>query len=145
MSHSISPEDIEFKKQVEACTFPIRDFDHRAHLRLAYIYLVEHKTDEAIEKMRNALLWMLQKAGIEPSSKFHETLTKAWVLAVQYFMSQTDESDSADSFINSNPRMLDSKIMMTHYSEATLFSDKARNEFIEPDIEPIPMLNGTQK
>ncbi len=78
MSYIVSPEDIEFKEQVEACTFPIQDFDHRAHLR-------------------------------------------------------------------SNPRMLDSKIMMTHYSEDILFSDKARNEFVAPNLEPIPTLNGTQK
>ena len=142
MSYIVSPEDIEFKEQVEACTFPIQGFDHRAHLRLAYIYVVENGTDEAIEKMRNALLRMLQKAGIAPSSKFHETLTKAWVLAVQYFMGLTGESDSADGFINSNPRMLDSKIMMTHYSEDILFSDKARNEFVAPNLEPIPTLNG---
>jgi len=115
MSHAISPEDRDFKEQVEARTYPIPNFDHRAHLRLAYIYLVESETEEAIGRMRNSLLGLLQKAGIDPSSKFHETITKAWVLAVQYFMSQTDESDSADRFISSNPKMLDSKIMMTHY------------------------------
>ena len=137
MSYTVSPEDREFKEQVEACTFPIPNFDHRANLRLAYIYLVENETEEAIARMRNSLLRLLQKAGIDPSSKFHETITKAWVLAVQYFMSQTDESKSADSFINSNPEMLNTKIMLTHYSADVLFSDNARKEFIEPNLEPI--------
>ena len=142
MNYKTSPEDIEFKEQVEACTFPIPSFDHRAHLRLAYIYLVESESDEAVRRMRNALLGLLKKADIDPSSKFHETLTKAWVLAVQYFMSQTEKSDSADSFINSNSEMLDSKIMMTHYSAEVLFSDKARNEFVEPNLGPIPTFSG---
>ncbi len=34
--------------------------------------------------------------------------------------------------------MLDAKIMMTHYSAEVLFSDEARAEFVEPDLEPIP-------
>jgi len=140
MSHTISPEDRRFKQQVEAGAFPVANFDHRAHLRLAYIYLVENETDAAIGKMRQAILGLLHKAGIDPASKFHETITKAWVLAVRYFMSHTGESDSADSFIHSNPKMLDTKIMLTHYSAEVLFSDKARHEFIEPDIEPIPQL-----
>ena len=138
MSHFLTPEDIEFKQQVEASTFPIPNFDHRAHLRLAYIYLVENDTDEATNKMRNALLGLLKSAGIDPSAKFHETITKAWVLAVQYFMSQTGESESADVFIDQNPEMLDSKIMLTHYSAEVLFSDSARSEFVEPNLEPIP-------
>lgn len=138
MSHTISPEDMEFKEQVEACTFPIQSFDHRAHLRLAYIYLVESDADESTQKMRNALLGLLKKAGIDPSSKFHETLTKSWVLVVQYFMGKTDVSGSSDSFINSHPQLLDSKIMLTHYSADVLFSDKARNEFVKPNLDPIP-------
>ena len=138
MSHHLTSADIEFKMQVEACTFPIPNFDHRAHLRLAYVYLVENNTDEAIQKMRNALLVLLKSAGIDPSAKFHETLTKAWVLAVQHFMSHTEESKSADIFIDKNPEMLDSKIMMSHYSAEVLFSDKARSEFVEPNLDPIP-------
>ena len=138
MSHHLSPADINFKKDVEACTFPVPDFDHRAHLRLAYVYLVENETDEAVRLMRIALLGLLNKAGIDPSAKFHETLTRAWVLAVQHFMGCTAESGPADDFIDKNPAMLDSKIMLSHYSAEVLFSDKARHAFVEPDLEPIP-------
>ena len=41
-------------------------------------------------------------------------------------------------FIEQNPEMLDSKIMMTHYSAETLFSDEVRVKFVEPDLDPIP-------
>lgn len=138
MNHLLSSADFEFKKQVEAYTFPIPNFDHRAHLRLAYIYLVENNTDEAVQAMRDTLLGLLKSADIDPSAKFHETLTRAWVLAVQHFMNHTEESESADVFIDKNPEMLDSKIMMSHYSAEVLFSDKARKEFVGPDLDPIP-------
>ena len=45
---------------------------------------------------------------------------------------------SADAFIDSNPILLDTKIMLTHYSAGLLFSDEARARFVEPDLGDIP-------
>jgi hypothetical protein len=53
-------------------------------------------------------------------------------------MGKTEESSSADSFIDSNQEMPNSKIMMTHYSVEVFFSDKARNEFVEPILSQFP-------
>jgi len=138
VTHLLSSEDHEFRDQVEACEFTVSDFDHRAHIRLAYVYLVADNTELAIQRMRDALTGLLKHAGVDPSQKYHETLTKAWVLAVQHFMSITDSSESADDFIEKNTVMLDSKIMMTHYSAEVLFSDQARQSFVEPNLNSIP-------
>lgn len=40
--------------------------------------------------------------------------------------------------IERNPELLDSRIMLTHYSAEVLFSDEARARFVDPDIQPIP-------
>lgn len=138
MNHSLSAEDREFRKQVEACEFPVAEFDHRAHLRLAYVYLVEEDVGQAVRRMRDTLIGLLEHAGIEPAAKFHETLTQAWILAVHHFIKHTEQSESADDFIDQNPDMLDSGIMMTHYSAEVLFSDQARRAFVEPNLDPIP-------
>jgi hypothetical protein len=34
--------------------------------------------------------------------------------------------------------LLDSSIMLTHYSADLLFSPQAREQFIEPNLDPIP-------
>jgi hypothetical protein len=47
-------------------------------------------------------------------------------------------SSSANQFIDKNPGMLDTKIMMSHYSAEVLFSDQARTLFVPPDLDPIP-------
>ena len=127
-----------FKNQVESCEFPIPDFDHRAHIRLAYIYLVEGSPDSAVNLMQDTLTGLLKHVGVDPSEKYHQTLTEAWILAVHHFMSKTDHCESADDFIEQNNVMLDSKIMMTHYSAEVLFSDAARKTFVEPNLDPIP-------
>ena len=42
------------------------------------------------------------------------------------------------AFMADNPALLDSRIMLTHYSAATLFSPEAQQSFVPPDIQPIP-------
>ena len=141
MALLLSEDDILFKQQIESCDFSIPDFDHRAHVRLAYVYLTENNPDVAIVQMKAALLGLLKHAGIDPDAKYHETLTKAWLLAVNHFMQSTTQAESADSFIDQNPSLLDSSIMLSHYSAELLFSEPARADFIEPDVSPIPIDN----
>ena len=88
--------------------------------------------------MREALLNFLAHNSIPPS-KYHETMTRAWVLAVRHFMNRSASTSSAD-FIARNQELLDSKIMLTHYSASVLFSPDARAGFVEPDLDPIPTL-----
>lgn len=138
MSHVASEDDRAFQNQVESCEFPVSEFDHKAHVRMAYTYLVDNDTTESVRLMRNTLHGLLHHAGIEPSQKYHETITEAWVLAIQHFMTKTDKSESADDFIKKNEVLLDPRIMMSHYSAEVLFSEPARKSFVEPDLDPIP-------
>ncbi len=135
--HELSADDRSFRESFEAARIEPSAFRHREHLRLAYAYLVENDPEAAVERMRKALLEFLRIHGIGPS-KYHETMTRAWILAVRHFMEITPPCPSADAFIDANPRMLDPKIMLTHYSADLLFSPQARESFVEPDLEDIP-------
>ena len=136
-TYGLSEQDRHFVAEFEACRFPPAQFDHRAHVRLAYAYLAENDTERAAELMRSALMAFLSHHKID-TSKYHETMTKAWILAVRHFMQRSASALSADDFIEANPALLDSKIMQTHYSADLLFSDEARARFVEPNLDPIP-------
>lgn len=138
MEYSISNKDREFKNKVEVLQFPVSEFNHRAHLRLAYIYLTENSVSASIHRMRTTLQGLLLKLGIDPSQKYHQTLTEAWILAVYHFMNCSNGSASFNEFIGKSSVLLDSRIMLTHYSEDVLFSERARVAFIEPDLDQIP-------
>ena len=135
-SHALSHDDRNFRSAFESCTVAPSQFNHEAHVRLAYIYLVESGVESAVQRMREALLNFIEHNGI-PRSKFHETITRAWVLAVRHFMDKSS-STSFEDFITKNQVLLDSKIMLTHYSASVLFSSDARESFVEPDLDPIP-------
>jgi dTDP-4-amino-4,6-dideoxygalactose transaminase len=137
MKHEVSKSDLEFRAAFEAGAYAPADFSHRAHVRLAYVYLATNDVERASTLMRNAIVNFLRHHGIAPT-KYHETLTHAWILAVFHFMHRTTEAMSAEDFINRTPILLDSRIMMTHYSAERLFSQHARAAFLEPDLDPIP-------
>ncbi len=135
-THGLTDTDRQFRRDFEAFAVSPADFNHEAHVRLAYVYLAEAGVEAAAQRMRDALLAFLGHHDL-PRSKFHETLTRSWILAVNHFMDKAG-SGSASDFIVRHPALLDSKIMLTHYSAQVLFSDEARAVFIEPDLDPIP-------
>ncbi len=137
MRYAISKADVDFKRRFESCEIAAGGFNHEAHIRLAYIYLAENGTEASVILMRESLKRFLAHNKVDPG-KYHETLTKAWILAVYHFMNKADRCTSARDLINKHPEMLDTKIMMSHYSADVLFTDDAREAFIEPNLDPIP-------
>ena len=138
MRYQTSVQDRQLADELDTLRWPPADFNHRLHIRLAYIYLCQHGQDEALRSMRDWTLRYLSHHGIDPAGKYNETLTRAWMLAVRHFMACTTRSVSSEHFIAQNPRLLDSKIMMSHYTPERLWSVEARESFLEPDRAPIP-------
>ena len=135
--HTASPEDLAFARSLETYELAPEAFDHAAHVRLAYVYLCESPVDSAAERMKDSLLGYLDHLGVG-HGKYHETITRAWIMAVSHFMNECSRCQSAADFMSRNPSLLNSRIMLTHYSAHVLFSAKARQEFVHPDISPIP-------
>jgi hypothetical protein len=140
MKYQLSSEDHLFRKQFEAGLITPCNFNHRAHLRLAYSYLCNDDIEISQQNMCRAIQAFLANYCIDPS-KYHETLTRAWILAVQHFMNNAQPALSADDFISHHPRLLDTDIMLTHYSKAVLKSERARLQFVEPDLESLLTIN----
>lgn len=137
MALTLSDDDREFRQRFETFAIAPAEFDHRSHLRLAYTYLVGNDDEAAYSRMREALHAFLEHNDVDPA-KYHDTLTRAWILALQHFMIRTGEARDFNAFVAQHPQMLDSQIMLSHYSADRLFSDDARMRFVEPDLDPIP-------
>jgi hypothetical protein len=130
--------DLEFRDAFESGAVAPSSFRHRDHLRLAYVYLCEGEVETAHKRMRNSIRRFLDLNGVDPA-KYHETLTLAWIQAVRHFMEMSSQATSFDDFIEHDQRLLDTSIMLTHYSKNALFSDRARKEFLAPDRQAIPL------
>lgn len=134
----LTETDRQFLAAFEACEFGADDFRHRDHVRLAYLYLRLHSFESALQKIEAGLLALLAHVGAPPS-KYHRTLTEAWLLAVQHFMQRGNSGAGFDDFLaGPGAALLDKEIMGTHYSAERLWSEEARKSFVRPDLDPIP-------
>ena len=146
--HRISPmNDADLLQAFEACRLTAADFRHREHLRVAYLYLARDPFEQAHARFEAGVVRLLVHLGA-PASHYHATLTRAWLLAVRHFLRREGAKETSEEFLavpGGASRLLDQKIMLTHYSAERLFSPAARAGFVEPDLDPIPPLRLTTR
>lgn len=60
IQHSIAPCDKEFQQAFEKLEIPKKEFNHRSHIRLAYIYLCQNSPINACQRMKLSLISYLK-------------------------------------------------------------------------------------
>jgi hypothetical protein len=132
--------DDEFIEQFEARTFPFEQWDHRAHVKLAYLYLVRDGLEIAAVKLRdgirayNAAHHVLDSA----TSGYHETLTQFWLRIIRTTVQEYGPLPTAEEFYEFHPQLSQKKNHRLFYSRGLFISELARREFVEPDLTELP-------
>jgi hypothetical protein len=127
--------DEEFLAIFERGGFPGNAFPHRAHLRMAWLYVTDLGPDLAIEKAAGGIRNLAQQNGLP--TLYHATITRAWVYAVAAAIGHSSSTTFA-GFIEEHPRLLDKHLLLEHYTKAVLTSPEARAAWVAPDVRPIP-------
>lgn len=106
--------DAEFEARFAACTLPVADFTHRAHLRLAWLHLGKYGLQQAEANIVTQLATFVDHAGA--TGKYDRALTRASVRAVHHFMEQSKTGNFSD-FLAENPRLVTNfrEIAARHY------------------------------
>jgi hypothetical protein len=127
--------DEEFESQFAQCTFPAELFSHEAHIRLAWIHISRYGLDKAIENICTQLRAFTRSLGA--ADKYNHTVTVAAIRAVYHFMLKSDCAHFID-FLTEAPRLKTAfkELMEAHYSTNIFTSDKARKEYLQPDLLP---------
>lgn len=121
--------DREFVAALEACALPAELFDHREHVRLAWLYLREETLLEALPHFITSLKRYAGSLGA--SGKYHETITYAFLFLIHERM-QRDGARTFEEFATANPDLF-GPILKRYYRAETLASDLARTTFVMPD------------
>lgn len=124
-----------FEQQFANCTLDASLFNHEAHLRLAWIHIKQYGVTRAIENTCSQLVQYTRSLGAE--SKYNKTLTVAAVKAVHHFMQRSAAVDFP-AFIAEHPRLKFNfkELMAAHYKTDIYTSERAKKEFMEPDLLP---------
>ncbi|MDQ3283038.1 MAG: hypothetical protein M3Q69_16685 [Acidobacteriota bacterium] len=122
-------DDRELVARFEDCTLPPHCFHHRAHVRIAWIYLREHPLLSALTRFRDSIQRYAGSLGA--LAKYHETVTFAFVFLIHERM-QLAPHDTFDAFAAANEDLF-GDILSRYYSKDTLASEVARRTFVMPD------------
>ena len=135
--------DDDFLQRFEAGSFPLKDWHHRAHLKLAYLYLVRYGFDAAAAKLRNGIRAYNNANHIQDTATtgYHETITIFWLHMVAATVQQYGQMATADEFVNFHPQ-LSQKIHRLFYSAALFMSPLAKQTFVPPDLTQLPGVSG---
>lgn len=104
-------------------------FGHREHLECAWAALEEAPLGQAADRLAAALRRFAGSVG--KPDRYHETQTWAFMVLVEE-RRRARPGLCIGEFFAAWPELLDRGILLRHYGEAELASDRARRAFVLP-------------
>ncbi len=117
-------------RRFDALTLDPEHFDHRGHLRVAWLQLRRHGTDEACRRVCTGIRALATRFGAP--EKFNHTLSEA---LVRIMATRLKEHEDFDAFLQANPDLVSDclGVLGHYYSDERLFSRAARKGWVAPD------------
>jgi hypothetical protein len=123
--------DEAFARAFEAGSITPAQFDHLAHVRVAWVYLQETASlDEALARIRDGIRRFAAAAGVP--QKYHETITVLWMRLLAQVRAAGASGELSD-VLRAHPALADKDLPLQYYSRERLFSDEARATWVDPD------------
>ncbi|OHD09523.1 hypothetical protein [Sphingopyxis sp. RIFCSPHIGHO2_12_FULL_65_19] len=128
-----------------ACSLPREAWTHEAHLG-ACLWLLTERPDVDIDAEIGRIIRRFNESvgGVnDDHGGYHDSITRAYVAGVRLFLSETEESGLAgrvNAMLLSDVGRRDWPLRF--YSRDLLFSVPARRGFVEPDLAPLPAVQG---
>jgi hypothetical protein len=141
MLGSMTPATIE---NFESGAIPLAEFNHRAHLTVAYEYLRRYPLEEATRRMCGAVRAYGRARNVPqtPTSGYHQTLTIAWMRVLASVMAAYGPEANAESFLAAHPHLESKVLLRLWYTRERMMSAEARAGWVEPDLAPLPRVEG---
>jgi len=117
-------------EQFESGQIDPEHFDHEAHVYIGWLYVREFELAVAIAKFDAGLKRLTTHLGVP--EKYHATITWLFLFLIA---ERFDSNESWHCFRSRNKELIgDSRMTLSrYYSDALLFSERARERFLLPD------------
>ena len=140
-------DDAELLRQFESRTLPFDQWSHRTHVKVAFLYLRDHPFDEALAKMRSGIKAYNAANNVPegPLQGYNETTTHAFMRLIAATMSAYGDmfpTPDADRFCGTHPQLLSKFVLRLFYSPERRGHPDAKHRFVEPDLAPLPKVDG---
>jgi hypothetical protein len=126
--------DEDFRRQFENFDLPPSMITHEGHFRIVWVYLKDFDFETAFQKVNEGIKKYDKMVG--DGTKYHATITYAYMMMIKKKMGEKNYV-TWDEFVEDNKGLLKpvKEVLLNFYNPETLFSDRAKVEIIEPDLE----------
>jgi hypothetical protein len=133
-------DDETFLEQFESAAWPLAEWHHKQHIKVAYLYLRRYPFDTAIARMCAGVKKYNAAHNVPEGLDrgYHETMTQAWMRLVYFTLCEYGPAENAEAFYEMNPQLQQKKALRFFYTRETFMSPKAKAEFVPPDLIPFP-------
>lgn len=133
-------DDRAFLAEFEAAAISRDRWTHRAHIRMAFLYLRELPFDEALTRIRSGIQTLNRANQVPetPTSGYHETVTVGWARLVASTLRVHGPTSDFDAFAEANPHLLTKTLLRLYYSPQQMRTPAAKTSFVAPDLAPLP-------
>jgi hypothetical protein len=137
--------DEELLKRFEAQAISRGEWTHRAHVRVAYLYLSAAQFEEALVKIRGGIqrLNAANKVPEGPDMGYNETTTVAFahlIAATMRAYGAVFPTASSEEFCDRHPQLMMAHVLRLFYSPERRMHPDAKARFVEPDLAPLPRI-----
>jgi hypothetical protein len=138
----VTADEVEaLASRFQSRTLPKAEWTHQAHLIVGAWQVHRFGLPEAINRLRDGIRRLNESHGTVNSatSGYHETVTVAYARVLAAFLAECQQTESFADCVNrllAGP-LADKNLLLRFYSRELLFSQRARAEWVEPDIGPI--------
>ncbi|KAL8576687.1 hypothetical protein ACOMHN_025162 [Nucella lapillus] len=123
-----------FLQAFENATLPYEDWNHEAHLRMAWNYIKDLGPQDAEPYIKLGIQKYNETNRDKVKTGYHETITMFFIQLVSKAIKESVDSNMTfEEFLKGNQHLTDSKLLLQYYNESTLFEEAARHRFIPPD------------
>lgn len=138
-------DDLEILRQFESCTLPFKLWTHRAHVKVAYLYLSRYPFDQALARMRKSIKAYnaANNRPEGPTMGYNETTTHAFLRLVDTTMrvhAAEFPASTAGAFCDMHPQLMTRHVLRLFYSRERRQHPDAKTRFVEPDLAPLPVV-----
>lgn len=133
MSSTLS--DQELVDAFENDTLSSADFRHETHIRLAWLYLRDHSTAQALTAITEGLERLTARLGVP--ERYHATITYGYTLLINQRLEQCGRDRPWHEFAAANPDLFepDKGALLRFYRPEELDSSLARKVFVLPTTQ----------
>ena len=138
--------DAELLRQFESLELPFEQWNHRAHVKVAYLYVQRLGFNRALPEIRRRIKAYNAHNNVPESatSGYNETTTQAMlhlIAATMHAYAATHRVDSADAFCDMHPQLMTKHVLRLFYSPQQRMHPEAKARFIEPDLSALPRID----